>query len=237
MRILILSDIHSNWTALQAIHRQEPEFDACLVLGDLVEFGPQPREVIDWVRRHATHVIRGNHDHAVAQFIHSRREQIPWHRLRNRMRDHHWGVIEPEEMSWLAQLPLRVSCRLDGKRFHLIHASPRDPLHEYLPDHSAIWQKRTGDLDTDLLCVGHTHRPLLLKVGTIQLVNPGSAGQSRDGQLSASYAVIDSGHLQLKRVDYDLSEMLAEYERAGIDEETCEIAREVYSAGFFNPES
>ncbi len=237
MRILILSDIHSNWTALQAVHRQEPEFDACLVLGDLVEFGPQPREVIDWVRTHATHVIRGNHDHAVAQFIRSRREQIPWHELRNRMREHHWRVLGAEELSWLAMLPLRSSFRLDGKTFHLVHATPRDPLHEYVPDHSAVWQKRLENLQADLVCVGHTHRPLLLKVGTIQLLNPGSVGQSRDGLLSASYAVLDSGHLQLKRADFDLEELLAEYDHGGIDPAICEVAREVYSAGFFNPEA
>jgi len=236
MRILILSDIHANWTALQAVHRQEPEFDACLVLGDLVEFGPQPREVIHWVRQHATHVIRGNHDHAVAQFIRSRREQLPWHQLRNRMRDYHWQILEAEELSWLGRLPLRVSCRLDGKRFHLVHASPRDPLHEYVPDHSAVWQKRLEDVQADLVCVGHTHRPLLLNVGAIQVLNPGSVGQPRDGLLSASYAVLDAGRIQLKRVEYDLEEMLAAYEQTGIDSDVCDVAREVYSAGFFNPE-
>src|SRR5262249_49431267 len=66
MRILLLADVHANWPALQAI--QEP-VDACLCLGDLVESGPEPAPCIDWARNHATHSIRGNHDHGVAQNV------------------------------------------------------------------------------------------------------------------------------------------------------------------------
>src|SRR5271169_2783094 len=66
MRILVLADIHANWAALQAIN--EPH-DVCLVLGDLVDYGLEPAPCIDWVRRHATYAVRGNHDHGVAQQI------------------------------------------------------------------------------------------------------------------------------------------------------------------------
>ncbi|MFN8570407.1 MAG: metallophosphoesterase family protein, partial [Gemmatimonadaceae bacterium] len=66
MRILLLADIHANWPALQAI--SEP-FDQCLVLGDLVDYGLEPGPCIDWVRQRAAHVIRGNHDHGVAQQV------------------------------------------------------------------------------------------------------------------------------------------------------------------------
>src|SRR5260370_1421857 len=67
MRILLLADIHANWPALQAI--QEPH-DVCVCLGDLVDYGLEPAPCIDWVRRNAHHVVRGNHDHAVAQDVH-----------------------------------------------------------------------------------------------------------------------------------------------------------------------
>ncbi|HMF14390.1 MAG TPA: metallophosphoesterase family protein, partial [Gemmataceae bacterium] len=66
MRILLLADVHGNWPALQAI--QEPH-DECVCLGDLVDYGLEPAPCIDWVRRNARHVVRGNHDHAVAQDV------------------------------------------------------------------------------------------------------------------------------------------------------------------------
>src|SRR5687768_1834151 len=66
MRILLLADIHANWSALNAIH--EP-FDACLFLGDLVDYGLEPSPCIQWVRQHASYGVRGNHDHGVAQLV------------------------------------------------------------------------------------------------------------------------------------------------------------------------
>src|SRR5436190_2827590 len=66
MRILLVADIHANWPALQAI--EEP-CDLCLCLGDLVDYGLEPAPCIDWVRRHAAHVVRGNHDHGAAQNV------------------------------------------------------------------------------------------------------------------------------------------------------------------------
>src|ERR1700722_4323583 len=66
MRILLLADIHANWPALQAI--QEP-YDVCLFLGDLVDYGLEPGPCVDWVRKHATYGVRGNHDHQTAQFV------------------------------------------------------------------------------------------------------------------------------------------------------------------------
>ena len=66
MRILIIADIHANWAALDAI--REP-FDACLCVGDLVEYGPQPREVVAWVRENCVRCVRGNHDHGTAQSV------------------------------------------------------------------------------------------------------------------------------------------------------------------------
>src|SRR5437868_2181683 len=66
MRILLIADIHANWPALQAI--QEP-FDECLFLGDLVDYGLEPSPCIQWVMEHATHAIRGDHDHGLTQQV------------------------------------------------------------------------------------------------------------------------------------------------------------------------
>src|ERR1051326_1545030 len=66
MRILLLADIHANWPALQAIN--EPH-DVCVFLGDLVDYGLEPRPCIDWIRQKAHYAVRGNHDHGVAQNV------------------------------------------------------------------------------------------------------------------------------------------------------------------------
>lgn len=65
MRILVISDLHANWPALEAVLAAQP-FDRVIVVGDLVSYGPRPREVVEWVRRHATVAVRGNHDDALA---------------------------------------------------------------------------------------------------------------------------------------------------------------------------
>src|SRR5688572_26007452 len=66
MRILLASDIHSNWPALEAVREK---FDVCLFLGDLVDYGVDPAPCIDWARRNATYCVRGNHDHGAAQGV------------------------------------------------------------------------------------------------------------------------------------------------------------------------
>src|SRR5262245_54644759 len=67
MRILLLADIHANWPALQAVATEQ--YDVCLCLGDLVDYGLEPAPCINWVRGHAQHTVRGNHDHGAAQNV------------------------------------------------------------------------------------------------------------------------------------------------------------------------
>ncbi len=229
MRILVIADIHANWTAFKSVLRAEPEFDACLCVGDLVDYGTQPRPCINWVREHCDAVVRGNHDHAVAQHV-ATRPGGGFRLLAAATRPLHWEKLNADTITWLAQLPVTQYIELGGYSFHLVHATPRDPMDEYLTSESE-WTSRLRDFDADFILVGHTHIPMHLHAGQTQLVNPGSVGQPRDGIARASYAVIEAGHVRLCRVDYDIEEELAQLREVGVEAEAFAVAERVLRDG------
>jgi diadenosine tetraphosphatase ApaH/serine/threonine PP2A family protein phosphatase len=94
----------------------------------------------------------------------------------------------------------------EGKRFLMVHATPRDPLDEYLMKDPATWARRVQNSDADIVLVGHSHMQFNLSADGIVVVNPGSVGQPRDGDPRAAYAVIDNNRIELKRVAYPIEE-------------------------------
>ena len=227
MRILVLADIHANWMALSAIRES---FDACFFLGDLVEYGVDPIPCIDWVRSHATHAIRGNHDHSVAQRVPPPKGS-GFRQLAGATRVLTWNLLRPSHLKYLSQLPVTQNFTLDGFRFHLVHATPRDPMDEYLAADAETWRERLSYIDADFLCVGHTHLPFHLDLGSCQIVNPGSVGQPRDGDPRAAYAIIENGHVELKRVEYDIDRTVKQLEQSGMELPLIELASQVLRTG------
>jgi putative phosphoesterase len=215
VRILVVSDIHANWAALRAI--DEPH-DVCLMLGDLVDYGPDPLPCVRWSMEHATHAIRGNHDHGVAQNVPVEGE-AGYRYLTRASRPYQWEALGPEERLYLLRLPLTKRVTIDGKRFLLVHATPRDPLDEYLMKNPEAWARRVESADADIVCVGHSHMQfnLLVNDGTVVL-NPGSVGQPRDGDPRAAYAIIEDGRIELKRVEYPVEETVAHLENGPLPE-------------------
>ncbi len=198
MRILVVSDIHANWHALEAI---DQSFDLCLCLGDLVDYGPDPAPCVRWAMENATYAIRGNHDHGVAQSIPVSGES-GFRYLTKASRPSMWDALGPVERRYLLQLPVTQRCMIGGKRFLLVHATPRDPLDEYLLKDSNVWAKRLENVDADIVCVGHTHMQFNIEVNGTLVLNPGSVGLPRDGDPRAAYAIIDDGKIELRRVPY-----------------------------------
>jgi putative phosphoesterase len=210
MRILVVSDIHANWPALAAI--DEPH-DVCICLGDLVDYGPDPAPCVRWAMEHAHYAIRGNHDHGVAQGIDVSGEK-GYRYLTRVSRPMMWDALGPEERRFLLQLPLTRRFTLEGRRFLLVHATPRDPLDEYLMKDPELWARRLQKVDADIVCVGHSHMQFNLAVDGVVVVNPGSVGQPRDGDPRAAYAVIEDNRIELKRVAYPIEETIARVEAA-----------------------
>jgi putative phosphoesterase len=208
MRILVVSDIHANWSALAAIN--EPH-DVCLCLGDLVDYGPDPARCVRWVMEHAQYAIRGNHDHGVAQGI-AVSGETGYRYLTRVSRPLVWDALASDERRFLLQLPLTQRFTLGGKRFLLVHATPRDPLDEYLMQDRLLWAKRVHNVEADVVCVGHSHVQFNLSIDGTVVINPGSVGQPRDGDPRAAYAVIDDNTVELKRVAYPIEETISRIE-------------------------
>ncbi|WP_010477421.1 metallophosphoesterase family protein [Thermococcus zilligii] len=222
MIIALISDIHSNLEALQAVWKEIKKADAILCMGDLVGYGASPNEVVEFVKKEMENrtflCVRGNHDNAVAfgadwGFNPYAREAVRWHQR----------VMSTENLEFLRRLPVRQLFTDDtGRSYLLIHGSPRAPLDEYLfpwlPD--SEFQAVLNYITQDDLLVGHTHVPVL-KVMVKRVINPGSVGQPRDGDWRAAYAVIDTeeeppDNVEFHRVEYDVEKAARKIIEAGL---------------------
>lgn len=227
MRILLVSDIHSNWPALEAV--REP-FDVCLCLGDLVDYGIEPLPCIDWARRNATHSVRGNHDHGSAQGV-LVSGTSGFRYLTSITRPITCSKLDEENRRYLARLPLTKYLTLNGKRFLVIHATPRDPMDEYGPAEVDFWKRRLEGIDVDYVVCGHTHQPYILKVGNTTVVNPGSVGLPRDGDPRASYAIVEDNAIELKRIEYPVERAVDVVAASELPQKAKDMLVEVYRTG------
>ena len=227
MRILLLSDIHGNWPALRTI---QEEFDVCLFLGDLVDYGPHTQPCIDWVRKNAAYGVRGNHDHGAAQKI-TTMGQVGFRYLTSVTRPYTVETLSGDDRNYLARLPLTQFLTLDGKRYMLCHATPWDPMEEYGPPDVNFWAPRVDGLNVDYVCVGHTHIPYILRVGSTTIINPGSVGLPRDGDPRAAYGIIVNNEISLKRIDYPIPETLQAIREGPLPASAKSMMEEVYTTG------
>jgi protein phosphatase len=157
MKVAIISDIHANLEALESFAET---WDELWVLGDLVNYGPNPREVIQWVADRATLVVRGNHDNA-AGCGEDPRCSARYREMAQATGQFTAAVLNESEKHYLASLPLMASRVVDGKRFVLCHATPANPLFEYCGPDSAKWIDYAESASADVLLVGHTHQPFI----------------------------------------------------------------------------
>jgi putative phosphoesterase len=227
MRVLVLADIHGNRAALEAI--REP-FDLCVCVGDLVDYGPEPGPCIDWMRTNAAHCVRGNHDHGVAQNVDV--QGVGGFRFLTAItRPLSIAAVSSDQRRYLADLPTSRMFTAGGKRFLMVHATPRDPLDEYAPADASFWKPRLAGLKVDYLLVGHTHVPYALQLNGTTIVNPGSVGLSRDNDPRASYAVIDGDAVQLKRAEYPIEETVQATAAVTPDEAARNMLCDIFRTG------
>jgi putative phosphoesterase len=227
MRILLVADIHGNWPALQAI--TEPR-DVCLCLGDLVDYALEPKPCIDWVRREAHFVVRGNHDHGMAQDV-TVIGKNGFKYLSGVTRTLIRPTLNEDELRFLARMPLSRLVTIDNTRFLLVHATPRDPLDEYAAPDPEFWRRRLANVEADVVCVGHTHQPYVLEVGDKLVINSGSVGQPRDGDPRASYAVIEDYKVELKRIEYAVEDTVRNVQDSTLPDLAKELLVEVFRTG------
>ena len=101
---------------------------------------------------------------------------------------------------------------LGGKRYLMVHATPRDPLDEYLLKDPQMWAKRLQNVEADVVCVGHTHIQFNIEVNGVVVLNPGSVGLPRDGDPRAGYAIIEDNKIEMKRIEYPVEKTIARIE-------------------------
>jgi predicted phosphodiesterase len=218
MRIALISDIHSNLEALEAVIKSLPQHDEIICLGDVVGYGPNPNEVIENLQRlNPTITLMGNHDNAVVTgnvqgFTPNAAKAIEW-----TMRE-----ISRAGSKFLTGL--KPSARLDraGIRLAFFHASPRDPLSEYIfPGISETAGRGFLQMaNAQVLLLGHTHMPMFYRFDGQVLANPGSVGQPRDGDPRASFALLtvsrDEVNFEVRRVQYNVRPVSERILRSGL---------------------
>lgn len=233
MRILVISDIHANYSALEAVLKEAGPTDETWCLGDLVGYGPDPNMVVEEMRSlpHLTCML-GNHDVAVlgrmelAAFNGDARRSLTWTST----------VLTADNMDFLRSLPHATDVRGEVT---LAHGSPRDPIWEYVLNTLSA-RLNFEHFTTPYCFVGHSHIPSMfhldekkdrvsmtlakagheLELKPRVIVNPGSVGQPRDRDPRAAYAIFDSEAVtwEPRRVEYDIAAVQQRVRQVGLPE-------------------
>ncbi len=241
MRIAVLADIHGNLPALEAvaseIDRLRP--DLIFVAGDFQNRGPSPREVTEFITSSGWTLLRGNHEDYV---IRQTEESLP----QDAVDYYNWlparwtADLIGDFIEAVKRLPIAIT--FNGPNDHpvtIAHGSPRSNNEGFFPrtsDEKAI--EMIGPNPPELLCVGHSHLPLVREINSTLVVNVGSVGFPFDGDQRASFGVIswDKDHWvsEIRRVAYPVNRVIEELGRVGFWEGagplSCLIRRELESA-------
>ncbi|MFW6161568.1 MAG: metallophosphoesterase family protein [Planctomycetota bacterium] len=231
-RYAVISDIHANLAALRAVLDDiaAREIDEFLCLGDIVGYGPNPREAIAELHKLSVTSIRGNHDRYTLG------ETSPEVRAATAQAiDYTRRVLSPDDIAFLEKLPDRQMLQ---DRILLAHGSPRDPDEYILSAQMAIanYKHFRDEFAGIYLCLfGHTHVPMVIGDGKVvrriepgqtvtlrprepYLINPGSVGQPRDGNPDAAYGILDleGNAFTFQRVAYDVEDTHRRVLEAGL---------------------
>lgn len=215
MKVLVVSDIHSNLAALEAVLYDAGSWDAAISAGDTVGYGPNPEECVDRLYFKGFICVTGNHDKAVATvetdwFNDDAQDAIRINR----------GQLSVASLRWLRKLPTELKLELNGFKVSVYHGSPTEPLTSYI--YPEIAEARAEDYlrltDSDILILGHTHVPYKIEKDNRLMLNPGSVGQPRDGDPRASYLILETDPLRVehRRVEYSIDATAEAIDAAGL---------------------
>jgi predicted phosphodiesterase len=233
MHMLVMSDIHANYTALIAVLKDAGKVDETWCLGDLVGYGPDPNAVVEEVRDIPNLTcLLGNHDVAVIG-------KMPFETFNGDARRsliHHEKVITTTNLDYLRSLSSDTRVRGEAT---LAHGSPRDPLWEYILNsltarlnfdhfetpwcfvgHSHIQSIFALDKETNRVTLEQTKPDVAIKLHPKLILNPGSVGQPRDRDPRAAYAIYDTKARTWtpRRVEYDVTEVQKRIRESGLPE-------------------
>ena len=219
MRVGVISDVHANLVALDAVLADMPNVDALACAGDVVGYNPWPAECIDEIRTRGVPTVMGNHDRAVAMGTGFRGNGMADAGAR-----HAIEILDDEEIEWLAGLSETRRC-FDG-HLRLVHGHPENPDRYTYPDE---FSPAMLENDARVTITGHTHVQGVREFEEGIVMNPGSVGQPRDGDPDAAFAVLDISDsddaggtatidVETHRVSYDIDRVIDAVEDAGLPE-------------------
>ena len=228
MRIAIFSDVHANLPALETcladIERRHP--DAIYCLGDLVGYAPFPNEVIDRIRSAGIPTIIGNYDDGTGFdrddcgcAYREERDRVLGDRSFAWTKTH----VSAENKTLLRALKREIRFEADGKRFLLVHGSPRR-INEYLFEDRPLssFERLAASSAADVIVFGHTHKPYTKQTGDALFVNVGSVGKPKDGDPRACYALFETVgavSVEFVRLSYDLATVTAAIRQSELPDE------------------
>jgi putative phosphoesterase len=207
MRIALLSDLHGNRVALEAVAEDLPAVDGIACAGDVVGYNPWPGDCIEWVREHSVPTVMGNHDRAVAG-----ESAFGFNSMAGAGVEYAREALTDEQREFLAGLPDRRTEFED--RVRIVHGHPEDPDRYTYPEDFGP-ELLGGE---DVLVLGHTHHQAQEVYEDGIVVNPGSVGQPRDGDPRAAYAVLDLDAMTVeeRRVEYAIGDVRRAVREAGL---------------------
>lgn len=244
MRYALISDVHANLEALDAVladidHRGD--VDATYHLGDLVGYSASPNEVVARIHERAIPGVAGNYDSTVAlgyKHCGCRSESPRQEELAHVSFAFTGDRTTNESKRQLASLPFRIDVRalgghVAGPTMTMVHAHPSNALIYVTEDRPDAFVRKmasqAGLRAGDLLCFGHTHKPWHRIVDGIHFVNTGSVGRPKDGDWRAGYVLLSVGddalEVELARVEYDVEATIAGVRAAGLPEDFAEFLR------------
>jgi len=221
MRVAIVSDIHGNRRAFEAVLADLRQVAPDLVVhgGDLAAGGAHPADLIDQVRSLGWPGVRGNTDEMLwaperlTEFAATQPQLTRILAMVQETIPPTVASIGEERLRWLEGLPPRYS----HDSFTLVHARPNDLWRAPMPDAGDDELRDTySSLGAPLVVYGHIHRPYIRHLHDMTVANTGSVSQSHDGDTRASYLVIDGEELTIRRVEYDVQSEAEELLRSGL---------------------
>lgn len=209
MRLGVISDVHGNLPALEAVLGDMPAVDQLVCLGDTIGYNPWPQEAVECVRRHADFSLKGNHDRYVYRPAAAEMNDAAMAGLRYAA-----AQLSDAAKDWLLSLPERGS--VPDTAWYAAHSHPTQLDRYVTPNMFSAMASYLAE-DEGLL-LGHTHLQHWETVEGVPVVNPGSVGQPRDGDPRAAYAVIETttGAVDLRRVAYDVTAVQAAIRECGL---------------------
>lgn len=218
MEIAVISDIHSNLPALEAVKAEVESRnpDSVVCLGDVIGYNPWPAECVEIVRDWCDVILQGNHDRDVADPSVYRQNEMAYEGLL-------WSEeqLSSEQFEWVQALPEQMQVECGDVSYRIVHSHP-EKTDSYVRPRDFPRMRPLLENDEMGCWLGHTHIQHKATIDGRLILNPGSVGQPRDDDKRAAFAIVDTetNEAELCRVSYDVDKVIGRVEEVGLPRRT-----------------